>query len=77
MKNQTSSLHGRKASENRADRISIKKGEPAGENGSATAESIKLGVDTHAGQYTFAGMVDYLGMEPTQSLSPQEFLRFL
>jgi transposase len=38
---------------------------------------IKLGVDTHAGQYTFARMVDHLGIQPTQSLSPTAFVDFL
>jgi transposase len=38
---------------------------------------IKLGVDTHAGQYTFARMVDHQGMQPTQSLGPAAFVEFL
>lgn len=41
------------------------------------AELIKLGVDTHAGQYTFARMVDHGGIQPTQSMSPETFLEFL
>jgi transposase len=40
-------------------------------------ELIKLGVDTHAAQYTFARMVDQLGAQPSQRLSPQAFLIFL
>src|SRR5678815_591017 len=40
-------------------------------------ELIKLGVDTHAGQYTFARMIDNQGMQPVQQLSPEQFLEFL
>lgn len=42
-----------------------------------SVDLIKLGVDTHAGQYTFARMMDHCGMQPTQSLSPAAFLKFL
>ena len=38
---------------------------------------IKLGVDTHGGQYTFARMIDQLGAQPTQRLTPEAFLEFL
>ena len=38
---------------------------------------IKLGVDTHGGQYTFARMIDHLGMQPTQKLPPHAFPAFL
>jgi len=86
MKKRTSPKSSRKASEVRAERVSnpqdklspqdqacpdVPKG-PA-----ASIELIKLGVDTHAGQYTFARMVDHLGMQPTQSMSPEDFLVFL
>lgn len=75
----------RKASEGRADRVSahsLDQGDSCGAGGDgaavvATVELIKLGVDTHAGQYTFARMVDHLGMQPTQALSPEAFVKFL
>jgi transposase len=38
---------------------------------------IKLGVDTHGGQYTFARMIDQLGAQPPQKLSPDAFGEFL
>jgi transposase len=69
----TSHKSSRKASDGRADRVSIESVDSSG-NG---ADLIKLGVDTHAGQYTFARMVDHGGMQPPQSLSPEEFLKFL
>src|ERR1700721_4569763 len=65
MKN-TSSQSSRKAPEDRAGLVS-----------NHSAELIKLGVDTHAGQYTFARMVDHAGIQPTQSMSPEAFLEFL
>jgi transposase len=40
-------------------------------------ELIKLGVDTHAGQYTFGRMIDNQGLQPTQKLSPEAFVEFL
>jgi transposase len=66
----------RKASEGRADLVSTNCSDQKDASG-PTAELIKLGVDTHAGQYTFARMVDHLGMQPTQSLSPEAFAKFL
>jgi transposase len=67
----------RKASEVRADCISNGDSQTAGSAAVACIELIKLGVDTHAGQYTVARMVDHAGMQPTQSLTPQAFLQFL
>jgi transposase len=78
----------RKASEGRADRVSANcsdqrdfsggsAGAAAVAGAAVEAELIKLGVDTHAGQYTFARMVDHQGMQPTQSLSPEAFVKFL
>ena len=43
---------------------------------SASHELIKLGVDTHGGQYTFARMIDHLGAQPPQKLSPEAFVAF-
>lgn len=40
-------------------------------------ELIKLGVDTHAGSYTFARMIDNLGTQPPQKMSPEAFIEFL
>ncbi len=81
MKNQTSRQCSRKAPEDRAGRVSIK---PIGVSGQAATAPpvksvglIKLGVDTHAGQYTFARMMDHCGLQPTQSLAPGAFLTFL
>ena len=68
----------RRASERRAERVSkpnpskIKAGPKAERH-----ELIKLGVDTHGGQYTFARMVDHQGMQPAQKLSPEQFLKFV
>jgi transposase len=80
MQKHHTSQSSRKASEDRADRVSIKPQTPAPQPsgpGAGGAELIKLGVDTHAGQYTFARMVDHAGMQPPQSLSPEAFLAFL
>ena len=78
MSKSTSSQSSRKASEDRADRLSIQsQSSQAMPTAQQHVELIKLGVDTHAGQYTFARMVDHLGMQPTQSLSPVAFLEFL
>jgi transposase len=40
-------------------------------------ELIKLGVDSHGAQHTFARMIDQLGCQPPQSLTPEKFLEFL
>jgi transposase len=81
MKKQTPCKSSRKASGNRADRISIKSVTPQAPGGGALGDGgvdlIKLGVDTHAGQYTLARMVDHSGTQPTQSMSPEAFLQFL
>src|ERR1700726_3456101 len=74
----TSPQSSRKASEVRADRVSnASQIHSAPASDPAPVEIIKLGVDTHAGQYTFARMLDHLGMQPTQALSPAAFLEFL
>jgi transposase len=38
---------------------------------------IKLGVDTHGGQFTFARMIDHQGVQPPQKLAPEAFMAFL
>ena len=73
MNKHTSRKSSRKASDGRADRVSTK----SVSSQATPAELIKLGVDTHAGQYTFARMIDHSGIQPSQSLSPEEFLKFL
>jgi transposase len=60
----------RKASQRRGERVSI----PAGRK---AHELIKLGVDTHGGQYTFARMIDHQGIQPPQKLAPEAFITFL
>jgi transposase len=80
MRKNTSSQSSRKASEVRAERVSNPQDKISAvlPNGpTASIELIKLGVDTHAGQYTFARMVDHLGIQPTQSMTPEDFLAFL
>ena len=81
MKKHNASQSSRKASEDRAERVSIKldkqQDPAAGDGPLKRAELIKLGVDTHAGQYTFARMMDHGGMQPVQSLSPEAFLQLL
>jgi transposase len=81
MKKQTSREFSRKAPEGRAGRVSIKSIGVSRQAATAppvkSVELIKLGVDTHAGQYTFARMMDHCGVQPTQSLSPTAFLAFL
>ena len=80
MRKNTSSQSSRKASEVRAERVSNPQGKTSADlpGGPAVSiELIKLGVDTHAGQYTFARMVDHQGPQPTQSMNPQDFLAFL
>ena len=73
-----SSQNSRRASERRAERVSkanpskIKAGQKAERH-----ELIKLGVDTHGGQYTFARMIDHQGMQPAQKLSPEKFMEFV
>ncbi|MCC6679260.1 MAG: IS110 family transposase [Phycisphaeraceae bacterium] len=74
----------RKASEGRADCVSaqpvsrkVSRADQSAEASQASAELIKLGVDTHAGPYTFARMIDHGGIQPCQSLSPEAFLEFL
>ena len=57
---------------------------PRGREGSVSATShaksvelIKLGVDTHGGQYVFSRMIDHQGVQPPQSLAPDQFMEFL
>lgn len=38
---------------------------------------IKLGVDTHGQQYTFARMIDQGGVQPAQKMAPGAFIDFL
>lgn len=66
----TSTQSSRKASQRRGEQVST-------DNGAKRAELIKLGVDTHAGHYTFARMVDNQGMQPAQKLTPDQFIAFL
>jgi len=79
MNTTTSSQTSRKAPENRAGQASIDA--VANQAASAPAakafEVIKLGVDTHAAQYTFARMVDHAGLQPPQRMYPADFLHFL
>jgi transposase len=81
MRKYTSPKSSRKAPDRRAGRASIKQvnvpGQARQKELEKSAELIKLGVDTHAGQYTFARMMDHSGIQPTQSLSPLAFLQFL
>src|ERR1043165_9695693 len=60
----------RKASQSRGEKDSTR-------NKQLVHEVIKLGVDTHGGQYTFARMVDHQGVQPAQKLSPELFINFL
>lgn len=81
MKKHNSCKSSRKAPDGRAGRhptkaIPVATETAAGKSGKS-AELIKLGVDTHAGQYTMARMLDQSGIQPTQSLSPEAFLRFV
>jgi len=70
MKNQTSSQDSRKASQRRGESVST---QPPPQS----CELIKLGVDTHGGQYTFARMIDHQGVQPAQKMLPADFLTFL
>src|SRR5580698_1789355 len=63
-----SSKGSRKASQVRGERVS---------KPNQSHEVIKLGVDTHSQQYTFARMVDHQGIQPAQKLSPAAFIEFL
>ena len=67
MKN-TSSKTSRKASQLRGEKVS---------NSNLGHDLIKLGVDTHAKQYTFARMLDHQGIQPAQKLAPPAFMEFL
>jgi transposase len=69
MKN-TSSKNSRKASQDRGELVSIQGAE-------SRCKLIKLGVDSHGQQMTFARMVDHQGTQPAQKLSPDRFIEFL
>ena len=80
MSRTTKSQNSRKAPVRRAGRNSTTQASSCAESPaprSAPAELIKLGVDTHAGHYTFARMVDNQNAQPAQKLSPEQFLEFL
>jgi transposase len=62
------------ASHGRGDQVSVNSNSRAD---AVQAELIKLGVDTHGGQYTFARMIDHQGVQPAQKLSPAAFMAFL
>lgn len=70
MKTNTPSKRSRKAPQGREGQVSAKSPEKR-------YELIKLGVDSHGGQYTFARMIDNLGSQPPQSLAPEDFLLLL
>jgi len=70
MSNKTPSKSSRKAPENRAGRVSS-------ELPAKQYQLILLGVDTHAGQYTFVRKIDQLAAQPAQSLAPEAFMKFL
>ncbi|HET8636304.1 MAG TPA: IS110 family transposase [Acidobacteriaceae bacterium] len=75
MKN-TSNQTSRKAAQNRGAQDSIcttATQRAAGKH----HQLIKLGVDTHAEKYVFARMVDSQGCQPPQSMTPENFLKFL
>src|SRR5450432_275011 len=78
MKNKTVRQISRKAPKGRVGQVSTGQRVLADHCGaSGSMEVIKLGVDTHAGQYTFARMIDNLNAQPPQSLAPDVFLQFL
>jgi hypothetical protein len=73
----STSQSSRKASENRAEPVSTQAIIPS-------HQVIKLGVDTHGGQYVFARMIDHQGVQPPrrlclppQKMLPSNFLEFL
>jgi len=70
MKNKPTCKRSRKAPQGREGGVST----PSQEK---RYELIKLGVDTHGGQHTFARMLDHQGCQPAQSLVPDAFLEFL
>lgn len=67
----TSSKNSRKAAQGRGEHVST------AQSAAPRFDLIKLGVDTHAGQYTFSRMIDHQGMQPPQRLSPEAFIGFL
>ena len=75
--NTNSLQNSRKASQGRGDQGSTDSNSSTQSAAAGKALVIKLGVDTHGGQYTFARMVDHQGMQPAQKLSPVEFLAYL
>lgn len=81
MKKHTSHQSSRKAPEGRAGQVSVKTNDGRTKGGSVlsakSSELIKLGVDTHAGRYVFARMVDNQNAQPPQAMTPESFLSFL
>jgi transposase len=67
----TSSQNSREASQGRGEQV------PTLSTSRPQYDLIKLGVDTHAGQYTLARMIDQAGIQPPQRLSPEAFIGFL
>ena len=65
-----SSKRSRKASQGREGKVSTVAHEKR-------YELIKLGVDCHGAQHTFARIIDQLGCQPAQSLAPEAFIDFL
>jgi transposase len=66
----TSPQNSRKASGVRVERLS-------NDQPIQVHQVIKLGVDTHAGHYTVARMIDHSGIQPAQKMTPDQFLKFL
>jgi transposase len=73
MKTNTSAERSRQATQGRGGEVST----ASEQSQEKRYELIKLGVDTHGGQYTFARMIDNLGCQPPQALTPDMFLVFL
>jgi len=70
MNKEHSSKRSRKASQGREGKVST-------QAHGKRYELIKLGVDCHGAQHTFARMIDQLGCQPSQSLAPEAFIDFL
>lgn len=70
MKKKLSSKRSRKAPQGREGGVST-------QTQDKRYELIKLGVDSHGAQHTFARMIDNLGCQPSQSLPPDAFIEFL
>src|SRR5689334_18755064 len=81
MKKHTSRQSSRKAPEGRAGQVSSTANTSVESPGPASplymAQLIKLGVDTHAGRYVLARMVDNQNAQPPQAMGPEAFLAYL